>query len=77
MILDLVSLAELDPAMRKARGEDQHIINISPTAEGFTNLVNFQVDNSEKFLICAFANNKVGIFDSVDGKLLQQVEDLI
>ena len=76
MILDLENLAELDTAMRKLRAEDKYIINISPTAEGFTNLVNFQIDNSEKFLICAFANNKVGIFDSMDGKLLQQIEDL-
>ena len=76
MILDLDKLAELEPYMRKLRGEDQHIINISPSAEGFTTLVNFQIDNSEKFLICAFANSKVGIFDAMDGKLLQQVEDL-
>ena len=40
---------------------------ISPSAEGFGQVENFQVDNSEKFLISAFSNNKVGVFDLTDG----------
>ena len=70
MILDLEKLEHLDDDERKHGTEQMYIITIRPNADGFTNLVSFQVENSDKFLICAFANNKVGIFDTMNGKLL-------
>ena len=77
MLLDLESLAELPKEMpKRSEAEKRHIIEISPSAEGFGNVENFQVDNSEKFLICAFSNNKVGVFDLLDGSLLLEVDDL-
>ena len=77
MLLDLESLAELPKEMpKRSEAEKRHIIEISPSSEGFGNVENFQVDNSEKFLIVAFSNNKVGVFDLLDGSLLLEVDDL-
>jgi len=76
MILNLTELAAISDPARNDDAEAEHIVKIRPGAEGFTTLVNFQVDNSDKFLICCFANNKVGVFDTTDGTLLLQVEEL-
>ena len=77
VILDLEKLGELPKDMpKRLDAEKRHMVEISPNAEGFGNVENFQVDNSEKFLICAFSNNKVGVFDLLDGSLLLEVDDL-
>ena len=70
MILNLTELSDIPESNRSDVVEAEHIVKIRPGAEGFTTLVNFQVDNSDKFLICCFANNKVGVFDTTDGSLL-------
>ena len=51
------------------------IIRINPESEGFGRLFNFQVDNSEKFLICAFTKNKVAVYSIETGNVLMSIED--
>jgi hypothetical protein len=51
------------------------IIRINPSGDGFQHVVNFQVDNSEQFLICAFAKNKVGVYLLRTGELVMHHED--
>ena len=60
--------------MKEGQIED-HVLRISPGAEGFGEVVNLQVDNSEQFLICAFTRNKLGVYGIKNGQLLMTVED--
>ena len=46
------------------------VSEIRPESEGFSKTVTFQIDQSEKYLICTFSNNKVGIFSTASGALV-------
>ena len=55
--------------------QSERIKEIRPESEGFGKIITFQVDQSEQYLICAFSNNKVGIYSTQTAALVLMCDE--
>jgi hypothetical protein len=67
MIIDAEGIKSNPKDPENALTIDEFIIRITPSAEGFGRVVNFQVDNTDQFLVCAFERNKLAVYGMKSG----------